>query len=166
MLKLLFIRYKIGLAINILNSCQYLVQGKCCEIALHAVKGILKQLSFAVFSVVNRTLEPGSRAVQSSGACTFSPVILAVLSCWPTPLWFKWRPPGQLVARAAVVAQVKCAPPMDAAPNLAAGFARSMPQPSNLSSCFLFKKADASHMFARIDINHGRKECRCAFVTP
>ena len=165
MSKLRFLHYKIGLAINILKSCQYLVQGKCCEIALHAVKGILKQLS-SVFSVVNRTLEPGSRAVQSTGAHTFSSVILAVLYCWLTPLRFTWRPPGQLVARAAVVAQVKCAPPMDAAPNLAVGFAHSMPQPSNLSSCFLFKKADASHMFARIDINHGRKECWCSFITP
>lgn len=80
MSKLRFLHYKIGLAINILKSCQYLVQGKCCEIALHAVKGILKQLS-SVFSVVNRTLEPGSRAVQSTGAHTFSSVILAVLYC-------------------------------------------------------------------------------------
>ena len=42
MLKLRFIRFTIGLAINILNSYQYQIQGKCCETALDAVKGILK----------------------------------------------------------------------------------------------------------------------------
>lgn len=41
-IKLRLARSTVSLAINILNSYQYQIQGKCCEITLDAVKGILK----------------------------------------------------------------------------------------------------------------------------